>query len=594
MNNIIETISKYSLFDLFIFALCLFVIFQIFFSKHAIYPLYKKKIREPLNIGKAFKKLGKKIASVGKQVVNATKEAVIDPIKTAVIDPVENAFNEVGDGITSVVGNVNNTFNQVKNTADLIKTRLKGGIYKIGPVLAENGIGAIAPIQGVFNDFQVGVTGTMDATNKSFNAIKDTTNSLKGQITGGFNQLGGHITNVTKQAIGPMRGLFNDIENGVNASINETTRSFNAVKDTTNVLKGQITGGFNQLGGHIKSGIDQTIGPIEKTFNDVKSGSINTFNKASEGFNEIMRKSKDALGKINDIIKSLERNTKHMLSVINNGFNMIEKGSNMLIGKLDNTFNDILKNVIEPFKKIEKTFIDLFNKIKSEVTKLIDIVRKALNDIKKQIFGIFREIESTFNDILDILNSIPRRLRNIERGFKISMDAIGMELDNLGKGLGSGFISTFDLIGEGGKTAIGALECGVEKIEWFAPCFPVYLFDMFIYFNKLMFKSIMNAAELYFGFKENYGLNYRVILDYMEDFLQRMDDYAYSFSGVHFMQYPEFILNNCYRCKQLNDSKLKEKSNRVNYVFNRRIPQLLNEPVYKFKEAEREFNRAFT
>jgi len=220
-------------------------------------------------------------------------------------------------------------------------------------------------------------------------------------------------------------------------------------------------------------------------------------------------------------------------------------------------------------------------------------VRNELFNIKRSILSIFDEIQDTFGEIARILNTIPGRMRKIESGFKKSMDAIGLELENLGKGLGMGFMSTFDLIGEGGKVSLGALECGVDKIEWLPACFPVYLFDMFIYFNKMLFKSLMNASELYFGFKDNYGLNYRVILDKMEEFLLQMDEYAYSFSGIHFMKYPEFILNNCYRCKQLEDSKLIEKSRNVNRIFNQEIPRLLNEPVYRFREAEMDFKQAF-
>jgi len=251
------------------------------------------------------------------------------------------------------------------------------------------------------------------------------------------------------------------------------------------------------------------------------------------------------------------------------------------------------KTTREPLKSITKAFKDLGNQIKKEVTKAVNAIKKEMNKIKDAILGIFNKIESTFNEITRVLNSIPGRMKKIERGFALSMGAIGLEFENLGKGLNTGFRATFDLIGEGGKTAIGAMECGIEKASWLPQCFPVYIFDGFIWFYTMLFKSIMNAAELYFGFKENYGINYRVVLDYAYNMLEQMDAYAYSFSGVHFMKYPEFILNNCYRCKQLQNTNFIAKAKKVNYAFNEELPRLLNEPIGKFKEAQHEFESAF-
>lgn len=238
-------------------------------------------------------------------------------------------------------------------------------------------------------------------------------------------------------------------------------------------------------------------------------------------------------------------------------------------------------------------FKDLGKKIKAGVDKAINAVKKEVNKIKDQILGIFNKIEEAFREISRVLRSIPGRMANIERGFQLSMEAIGDEVENLGKGLGLGFKTTFDVIGETGIYTVNALECGVNKIEYLPQCFPIYLWDGFIGLLKVMFKSIMNAAELYIGFKRNFGIDMHFYMNYMYSMLMEMDKIAYNMSGFHFMKYPEFILNRCYRCKGLDSSKIISKSKEVGRAWNQELPRLLNEPVYKFKRAQDKFESAF-
>lgn len=247
-------------------------------------------------------------------------------------------------------------------------------------------------------------------------------------------------------------------------------------------------------------------------------------------------------------------------------------------------------------KKVREynVFTDIGNKIKNGVNKAINSLKNEMNKIKNQILGVFQKIEDAFNEISSVMSSIPGRMANIEKGFKISMEAIGDEIENLGKGIGAGFQKTFDLIGETGNLTINAMECGIDKINYLPECFPVYLFDTFFYFTKLMFRSILNAAELYIGFKKNFGVDMNFYLDYMYDILVYMDKTAYNMTGFHFMQYPDFILNKCYRCRQpLNTEKVVAKSKEVSRAFNDDLPRLLNEPAQKFKTAQRSFEAAF-
>ncbi len=240
-------------------------------------------------------------------------------------------------------------------------------------------------------------------------------------------------------------------------------------------------------------------------------------------------------------------------------------------------------------------FKDIANKIKNGVMKAINKLKDEVNKIKDQIVGIFNKIEDAFNEISSVLLSIPKRLSNIEKGFRLSMEAIGEEVENLGKGLGLGFTKTFDLIGESGSLTINAMECGIDKINYLPQCFPVYIFDMIIYFNKLIFKSIMNAVDLYIGFKRNFGIDIQQSMNYFYDTLMYLDKILHHMTGFHFMNYPDFILNRCYRCRQSVDTeKIINKSKEVNKAFNEDLPRMLNEPIAKFKDAQRSFEDAFS
>ena len=248
-------------------------------------------------------------------------------------------------------------------------------------------------------------------------------------------------------------------------------------------------------------------------------------------------------------------------------------------------------------KKIREynVFKNIANKIKDGVMRAVNKLKGEIEKIKNQVLGIFNKIEDTFNEISKVLLSIPKRLSNIERGFRLSMEAIGDEVENLGKGLGLGFMKTFDLIGESGTLTINAMECGIDKINYLPQCFPIYVFDMIIYFNKLIFKSIMNAVELYIGFKRNYGIDMNLYMNYFYDTLIYLDKMVHKMTGFHFMRYPDFIMKRCYRCRQnVDTSKIIKKSKEVGRAFNEDLPRMLNEPVAKFKNAQRSFEDAFS
>ena len=74
--------------------------------------------------------------------------------------------------------------------------------------------------------------------------------------------------------------------------------------------------------------------------------------------------------------------------------------------------------------------------------------------------------------------------------------------------------------------------------------------------------------------------------------LDEIDAYVYDIIGLHILNYPEYILNLCYRCVA-SRKELDRAEDVINNDINVRFPKLTAEFVDKFRESGERFEKAF-
>ena len=214
---------------------------------------------------------------------------------------------------------------------------------------------------------------------------------------------------------------------------------------------------------------------------------------------------------------------------------------------------------------------DFFNKIGDAFKE----VEHLYNEFIDKVRDLFNNLVVSIKSFFDKLHQLGPRFQRWSNSFTEVGQGMNMFFDNFGQGMKLGFDDVFDLIRISGS-------CGIKFITNFCTCLIFYVTDMFF----SLFKSVFYTFPLT-CFK-NMGLDLFYLGENLYDsLLEPLDEIAYGVVGLHFLHYPNWVLEDCYTCNVM------DAVNKIDNDWKTTIPDLLTAPKHVFDEAGADFIQLF-
>jgi len=206
--------------------------------------------------------------------------------------------------------------------------------------------------------------------------------------------------------------------------------------------------------------------------------------------------------------------------------------------------------------------------------------------IEDVINGVKMMIE-TFKRIICFLDTVPRRISNLNAGFENIFNGINREFEAIGKSFSMGVssINVFGMyIGELISTYIG---CGFKFFTNFFDCIFYYIVDILIYIITLPITIFIWAMKEFLDTDLNY------IRQRTNNGLNTLNDILYPYLGFHIIHWPKDVREQCYLCKRLKVEAVTKKANDVGVTFNKKIPNNFGKSRAQFRRGKRQFEEIF-
>lgn len=206
----------------------------------------------------------------------------------------------------------------------------------------------------------------------------------------------------------------------------------------------------------------------------------------------------------------------------------------------------------------------------------------------------FTKIFRAFSKFGKMISRFFGRFKYIKRGFVALGPAFGTMFKNIGVMAGGVFINTFQYLETLGEYTVDWIRCTSEKLKNIYYCIFFYILDTFIYFNLVLLQSTCVLLDEIFRIKRLFGTSLEDLFEQSIKQLKDVDGMLYSYVGIHFLQYPDIILDMCYRCKkQPNKEKLRKRKEKFNYDFYVKFPKKADEISRRFKAVGDNFKKFF-
>ncbi len=195
--------------------------------------------------------------------------------------------------------------------------------------------------------------------------------------------------------------------------------------------------------------------------------------------------------------------------------------------------------------------------------------------IKDDVGGPLEKIFTVVKKIGEAFDSIPRRANAFISAFDLVGQGIKLEFDNLGKSLDLGFKDIFKLVGTVGN-------CGIKTIRNLRTCIIWYILDLVgcTLYNIIVVLPVFITHMIT-------GFDMQPFVNTVHDAIEYIDSLFFDFSCFHLFHYPDWVIRDCYTCN------FYDKVEKINKDWGETIPNLLNEPIQKFMEAEQKFKSVF-
>lgn len=204
--------------------------------------------------------------------------------------------------------------------------------------------------------------------------------------------------------------------------------------------------------------------------------------------------------------------------------------------------------------------------------------------IKKIIDG-FRKVGRT-------VKSFFNRFKYFGQGVGKGAQGIAIAVKNSAIMGGTLIADSFDYGFEGAKYVYILIVCTIERIKVLHYCFVFYIFDFVIYMIHITIMSVCALLDAVFRIESRLGYTLLSSYQYALNSMDTVDNLVYDYTGLHILNYPDYILNLCYRCVASRD-ELNRKEDVIKYDVNVKFPKMTDEFVIKFRESGERFKRTF-
>ena len=204
-------------------------------------------------------------------------------------------------------------------------------------------------------------------------------------------------------------------------------------------------------------------------------------------------------------------------------------------------------------------------------------------------------ILKTFSKFGKTVKKFVGRFKYLGKGFAGLGPAFGTMFKNFGIMTGGVFTNTFQYTAALGVYTFAWVKCTSEKLKNLHFCFLFYLLDLFIYLNYILILSVCVLLDAILRIKRILGVSLESMVVQAIDQLTEVDNLIYSTVGIHFFQYPDIILNACYRCKNPPNKKgMRKAKDKYDYDFKVKYPRKASEITKRFKDVGRNFKKFFS
>lgn len=250
-----------------------------------------------------------------------------------------------------------------------------------------------------------------------------------------------------------------------------------------------------------------------------------------------------------------------------------------IFGSLETLFNNIAQSVVNLLKSvIEKLFVKPFDGLKKGI-------QNALNAVTKSVKRMFEQITLPLKWIMKSITTLGDMFKNLFKQMANAFKAMGKTLQKSFQSIGQTFSKIFAQMGKFFRNLFAMfmklvnqlvkfltmiyktivrlfmdlfeqirkvfneiffyIKCTINKTVSFPTCAIYYLLDIAMFVLLLPFRIIFMIIP-----------TLRPIGDMAWGLVELVDSMIYSFTatalkrGIHINQYPNDVLNRCYRCEQ--------------------------------------------
>jgi hypothetical protein len=244
-------------------------------------------------------------------------------------------------------------------------------------------------------------------------------------------------------------------------------------------------------------------------------------------------------------------------------------------GFLDET-NDNVEDYQEGFVNQIKSFFEKTgNDIKDGTTGVFDKLRE-IGDQINQGFQFLQKIGSWVDDkIIKPTRSFFQNMYDELRYLQVRFTRLGWGLRDLFIAIGNSFVTVWNTIGielrDVGNLIVGGGKCSVHFINNFRSCLIYYLFDAIV---SLIYHLFMLIPWMI----DSVG-NTNVVsqIKKVYTYIDKADKTVHKIVGVSFLHYPKSVIETCYKCKDVDFSRLVKQLYDDNADINRSFVDLGNQ-----------------
>lgn len=145
------------------------------------------------------------------------------------------------------------------------------------------------------------------------------------------------------------------------------------------------------------------------------------------------------------------------------------------------------------------------------------------------------------------------------------------------------FMDSFSFVAESFYFVFTMLLCMVFNLTNLPKCIVFYLFDLFLLAVFMFIMSVLLLIDVFFGIKRYAGMSCVEMLMMAIGSIGKIDSAIYRVTGVHLFNYPDFILNLCYRCEMAGDlSGFYKSAGKMGYDLGVLVPDGIGGPIGEF------------